>query len=92
MRLDTGERRLLVRGGHTGRYVPGGHLLYHRAGAIYAVRFDPDRMEVDGESPVVMADDAIGNSGIVGAPFAVSDRGSVAYVPTQPVAGSSSDG
>ena len=81
MRLDTGERRLLVRGGHTGRYVPGGHLLYHRAGAIYSVRFDPDRMEVDGESPVVIADDAIGNSGIVGAPFAVSDRGSVAYVP-----------
>jgi len=81
MRLDTGERRLLVRGGHTGRYVPGGHLLYHRAGAIYAVPFDPDRLEVGGESPVAIADDAIANSGIVGAPFAVSDRGSVAYVP-----------
>jgi serine/threonine protein kinase len=81
VRLDTGERRLLVRGGHTGRYVPGGHLLYYRAGAIYAVRFDPDRLEVYGESPVAIADDALGNSGIVGAPLAISDKGSVAYVP-----------
>ena len=80
IRLDTGERRLLVRGGHTGRYVPGG-LLYHRAGAIYAVPLDPDRLEVDGESPVAIADDAILNFGTTGAPFAVSDTGSLAYVP-----------
>jgi eukaryotic-like serine/threonine-protein kinase len=81
IRLDTGERRLLVRGGHTGRYVPGGRLLYHRAGAIYAVPLDPDRLEVDGESPVAIADHAILNFGTTGAPFAVSDTGSVAYVP-----------
>jgi Tol biopolymer transport system component len=80
VRLDTGERRLLVRGGHTGRYASG-HLLYHRAGAIHAVPFDPDRLELDGERPVAIADDAIMNSGIIGAPFAVSDTGSVAYVP-----------
>jgi serine/threonine-protein kinase len=81
MRLDTGERRLLVRGGHTGRYVPGGHLLYHRAGVIYVVPLDPDRLEVGGERPVAIVDDAIENSGILGAPFAVSATGSVAYVP-----------
>lgn len=45
-----------------------------------AVPLDPDRLEVNGE-PVAIADHAALNSGTTGAPFAVSDTGSVAYVP-----------
>lgn len=40
LRLDTGERRMLVRGGKTGRYVPGGHHLCIRAGSRLDVPFD----------------------------------------------------
>ena len=51
MRLDTGERRLLVRGRHAGRYVPGGHLLPHIAPEPYTpCGSNPDRMEVDGRA------------------------------------------
>jgi serine/threonine-protein kinase len=50
-RLDTGERKVLVRGGTFPRYVPTGHLIYARAGALYAVSFDASSLKVEG-SPV----------------------------------------
>src|SRR5262249_50454580 len=33
-RMKTGERRLLVQGASTGRYIPSGHLVYSRAGTL----------------------------------------------------------
>lgn len=51
----SGERTVLVEGATNGRYVPTGHLLYFREGALQAVRFDPDRLEVL-SSPAVVAD------------------------------------
>src|SRR6202049_3267447 len=51
LRLDTGERRVLIRGGHTGRFLPSGHLVYYRAGALLAVPFDLARLEGTGNAP-----------------------------------------
>ena len=79
--LATGERRVLVRGGHTGRYVRGGHLLYYRAGALLDVPFDPDRLEVGSASPVTIADGVRENFGPMGALYAVSATNTVAYAP-----------
>ena len=79
--LATGERRVLVRGGHTGRYVTGGHLLYYRAGALLDVPFDPDRLDVGSASPATIADGVRQNFGPMGALYAVSNTSTVAYVP-----------
>ena len=52
--LATGERKVLVRGGTYPIYVEPGYLLFGRENAIYAVEFDPERLEVRGNAqPVV---------------------------------------
>lgn len=54
LRLDTKERRVLVLGGHTGRFVPSGHLIYYRAGSLIAVPFDLARLNVASAAPVTV--------------------------------------
>jgi len=53
-RLDTGERKVLVKGGTFPRFLPTGQLVYARAGALYAVSFDASSLKVAG-SPVEVA-------------------------------------
>jgi len=48
-----GKRKVLVEGGTFPRYAAG-HLLYARNGAILAVRFDPERLEVTGQPTTVL--------------------------------------
>ena len=81
LRLNTGERRVLIRGGHTGRFLPSGHLVYYRAGALLAVPFDLTRLEVKGNAPVTVADGVLQNNGTTGAAYAVSAAGILAYIP-----------
>ncbi len=81
--LATGERRVLIRGGHTGRDVKDGHLLYYRAGSLLDVPFDPERLEVGSTSPVTIADGVLQNRGPMGALYAVSNANTVAYVPAE---------
>ena len=81
LRLDTGERRVLIRGGHTGRFLPSGHLAYYRAGALLAVPFDLAHIEVKGNAPVTVADGVPQNNGTTGAAYAVSTTGVLAYIP-----------
>ena len=93
LRLETGERKVLVLGGTFGRYVPTspsaglrtGHLVYHRDGTIMAAPFDPARLEVLGTPAPVL-------EGVLGSPpdtqtgvaqFSFSNRGSLAYVPPE---------
>jgi len=54
-RLDSGERKALVRG-HGTRYVPSGHLVFVQGGSLMAVPFDLTRLEVSG-SPVAVVPD-----------------------------------
>jgi serine/threonine-protein kinase len=51
---STGQRKVLVEGGTHPRYSPSGHLLYARDGKILAVRFDPQRLEVQGQPFTVL--------------------------------------
>ena len=53
-RLGTGERTVLVKGGTSPRYLSTGHLVYARAGALYAVSFDARSLKIEG-SPVEVA-------------------------------------
>jgi len=48
-RLDTGERRVLVRGGTSPRYLSAGYLCYARGSSIFAVPFDLASLSVKGQ-------------------------------------------
>ena len=80
-RLDTGERKVLVQGGSDARYLPTGHLMYARAGALLAVPFDLNRLEVTG-TPVAVVEGVMqttNQTGTVQAAF--SGQGWLMYVP-----------
>jgi serine/threonine protein kinase/Tol biopolymer transport system component len=81
LRLDTGERRVLIRGGHTGRFLPTGQLIYYRSGALLAVPFDLARLEVTSNTHVTVADGVLQSGGAVGAAYAVSAASVLAYIP-----------
>ncbi len=82
--LTSGERRVLRRGGSDGRYLRTGHLVFAYQNVVYAAAFDPERLEVTGETvPVVSGvrrvDAPGGNTGA--AFFDVADDGTLVYVP-----------
>jgi Tol biopolymer transport system component len=84
LRLDTKERTVLIRGGHTGRFVPSGHLIYYRAGSLLAVPFNLARMAATSDSPTTIADRVRQSSGAVGADYFVSFGGTLMYVSASP--------
>src|SRR5262249_4792298 len=87
--LKTGERKILIEGGSSARYVPTGHIGYAFNGTMFAVPFDVERLAVTGgPSRVIEGVRRFGNSGQTGvAHFSISDTGSLIYIPG-PVAGS----
>jgi serine/threonine-protein kinase len=52
--LKDRRRRTLVRGGTWGRYLASGHLIYIDKGTLFAVAFNPDRLEVHGAPTPVL--------------------------------------
>ena len=81
LRLDTGERITVVEGGHTGRFVPTGHLVYYRAGELLAVPFDPIHLKVLDNSPTTIEEGVKESSSPIGGEYSFSATGSLAYVP-----------
>ena len=80
-RLDTGEQKVLIEGGSDARYVPTGHLVYVRAGALMAAPFDLDRLEVTGP-PIAIVEGVMPSRDITGAAFfGFSELGLLVYVP-----------
>jgi Tol biopolymer transport system component len=71
---------VLLEGGTYAQYLPTGHLLYARDGALYAAAFDLHESRVTGVSVRVL--DEVRTSPRWGhADFAVSENGTLAYVP-----------
>ncbi|MCG6927560.1 MAG: serine/threonine-protein kinase [Acidobacteria bacterium] len=89
-RLATGERKVLLLDAADARYVPSGHLVFLRRGVLFAVGFDPVRLEVLGK-PVPLLE-GVGQA-LAGAThnmtgagqFAVSPNGSLAYLEGGPL-------
>jgi Tol biopolymer transport system component/DNA-binding winged helix-turn-helix (wHTH) protein len=54
--LRTGERKILIRGGTSPRYVSTGHLIYAQGGRLLAIQFDAARLEVTGNAFPVAED------------------------------------
>ena len=78
--LETGKRKTLIEGGTCPRYSPTGHLLYARAGNLFAVPFDRKRWEVTGP-PVAVVEGLLMSRNTGAAYYTLSETGTLAYVP-----------
>jgi serine/threonine-protein kinase len=80
--LGSGQRRSLIEDAADARYVATGHLVFFRNGVLFAAPFDVRREAVTGAT-VSVVEGVRRNIGGVGgaAQFAVSDDGSLVYVP-----------
>ena len=76
--LQTGTRKILVRGGSHAHYVSSGHLVYAAAGTLRAVPFDLARLEALGTPVPVVSDVVTKTTGGVDA--VVAEDGTLAYV------------
>jgi hypothetical protein len=76
--LNTGERKLLLRGASHAHYVSTGHLLYMSAGGLTAAPFDLARREVGAPTPVLS--DVL-RTATGGGNFAVAGDGTFVYIP-----------
>lgn len=77
--LLTGERRVLIEDGGQVKYLETGHLVYVRAGTLLAVSFDVEQLAVvSGPLPLL---EGITEAGNFVAQVALSDSGSLVYVP-----------
>lgn len=88
--LETGEIKEIIPG-YKARYLPTGHLVYSNAkdlasmvGDLFAVPFDIEKLEVTGEQ-LLMVENI---SGFVGMGYALSDTGTLVYVPAKKSNGS----
>jgi len=77
--LETGERKVVRRGGTYGRYVPSGHVVYVNQGTLFAVPFDLERLEVSG-SPAPVVQGVSWDVAQGGAQYSFSEDGRLAYV------------
>ena len=74
--LEHGDYRTVMNGGSNGRYVPTGHLVFARAGKLFAAPFDARRLAATGpEVPVI---EGLGASALA-ARYAISDSGLLVY-------------
>jgi len=85
--LETGSRNALVRGGHDGRYLPTGHIVYVLRNTLFAVPFDVASLRVRGAPVPLVEGVATGVGGLGGggattgaAHFSISANGTLAYV------------
>jgi len=77
--VETGERKVIHRGGYYPRYVPTGHILYVHEETLFALPFDAKKLEVTGSQfPVLEGLET--NAGQGSAQFAVSDTGLLVYL------------
>jgi serine/threonine-protein kinase len=83
VRVDTGQRTVVLRGGRMPVYSATGDLLYVRGNVLYAVSFDPRRLEVRGRARPII-DGILGDPTAGTAFYAVSNSGILTYVPGNP--------
>ncbi len=81
--LKTGKTKVLHRGGYFGRYLPSGHLVFIRNGALFAVPFDLSRLETRGTA-VPILEDIAGNPLTGGGQLAFSRTGTLVYLSGKP--------
>ena len=77
--VATGERRQVMEGAAFVRVLPSGHLLYAKAGVVYAAPFDSTRLSAGPGVPVLQGVATDTTTGA--AHLSVADDGTLAYIP-----------
>jgi Tol biopolymer transport system component len=77
--LPAGARKVVLRGGFYGRYVPAGHLVYLHNGALFAATFDPVRLEMT-STPLPAIEGVVTNLTGGAGLFAASSSGALVYM------------
>jgi serine/threonine-protein kinase len=80
VRVDTGERKVVHRGGYYARYAPTGHVLYVQSGTLFALPFDAGRLEATGSQMPVL-EQLETNPAEGSAQYGLSDNGLLTYLP-----------
>jgi serine/threonine-protein kinase len=80
MHTATGDRRVLIEGGTAPCYSPSGHIVYARAGKLFAVGFDLNRLTVVAR-PFEVLDGVLMSRNSGASNFDISATGDLAYVP-----------
>jgi Tol biopolymer transport system component len=81
--IATGERKIVLKGGHFARYLSAGYLLFARGGTLYAIAFDARNVATRGRAvPVVQGVATNEFSGH--AQYAVAANGTLVYAPGGP--------
>ncbi|MDA2927349.1 protein kinase [Acidobacteria bacterium AH-259-G07] len=78
--LETGERKVVQRGGYYARYLPTGQLVFVRETTLFAAPFDLERLEVTG-SPAPILQGVWSDPYHGEAHFAFSQTGTLIYLP-----------
>jgi len=79
VRLDTGERKVVLRGGFGARYLPTGHLIFGRGDALYIIGFDLQKLETVGDPIRVVS--GVGDSTAGTLDYAFSQNGILITLP-----------
>jgi len=85
--LETGERKVVLENARQARYLSTGHLVYEqtRTGNLMAVPFDLAALDVTGDSVPVVQGVSQSTNGSVD--YAISDNGTLIYVPSTSTGG-----
>jgi Tol biopolymer transport system component len=77
--LESGRWNVVLEGGACARYISTGHLLFGRAGALYAVPFDLKSLSVKG-TPRKVVDDVLTVPSSGAAYYEITRNGDLAYI------------
>jgi len=79
VRLDTGERKIVLQGGFGARYLPTGHLIFGRGDALYVIGFDPQKLQTSGDPVQLVTGVADHSAGSL--EYAFSQNGTLLTLP-----------
>ena len=84
--LATSERKVIIKRAYEARFVPPGHLVFAREGTLFAVPFDPGRLEVTGPE-VNLLENVLGDEIDGVSAYRLSNSGTLAFRPAPSNAG-----
>ena len=84
------EQRTNLLPGTTPRFATTGHLIFWRAGSLWAVPFDPDRLEVQGDPVPVVEGVSLASPAVGFASYTLASNGTLVYLPEPGDAGATS--
>jgi serine/threonine-protein kinase len=77
--VASGQAKTILHGGFHAIYLPAGYLVYMHTGTLFAIPFDPKRLETTGPATAVL-ENVVASPDRGTAQFSISDNGTLVYV------------